>query len=63
MLQPIEPVLTTNRYAVLSVRSDIASDCDRWKQLEGINKKQIATNRKEMRKNKIILMGDSHVKG
>jgi hypothetical protein len=49
-----------NQFAVLR---DISSDCDQQKQLEGINKKQIARNRNELRKKKIVLMGDSHVKG
>jgi hypothetical protein len=49
-----------NQFAVLS---GTTSDCDRQKQLGGIKKKQIARNKIESRKNKIILMGDGHIKG
>jgi adenosyl cobinamide kinase/adenosyl cobinamide phosphate guanylyltransferase len=52
--------IIVNQFAVLS---RITSGCDRQKQLEGIKKKQIARNKKELGKNKIILMGDSHIKG
>jgi hypothetical protein len=40
-----------------------ASDCDRQKRFEEINKKQTVRNRKELGKNKIILLGDSQMKG
>jgi hypothetical protein len=44
-------------------RSNIVNDCDRQRQAEGINRKQRDRNRKETKKKKIILMGDSHMKG
>jgi hypothetical protein len=49
-----------NQFALLS---NTANDCDLQKQPEGTNMKQIAGNRKKLGKNKIILMGDSHMKG
>jgi hypothetical protein len=56
--KPQQITTIVNQFAVLS---EITSDCDRQKQLEGINKKQMDRNRMEFGKNKIILMGDSHI--
>jgi hypothetical protein len=44
------------------VLSNITNDCDRQKWLEATSKKQIARNKKEVGKNKIILMGVSQMK-
>jgi hypothetical protein len=45
------------------VLSNITNDCNRQKRSQATNKKQIARNRKELGKIKIILMGDSHMEG
>jgi hypothetical protein len=58
--KPQQITTIVNHFAVLS---DIVSGCDRQKWLEGINNKQTVRNRKELEKNKIILLGDSHMKG
>jgi capsular polysaccharide biosynthesis protein len=58
--KPQQITTIANQFAVLS---EITSDCDRQKQAEGVSKKQAAKNRKETGENKIILMGDSHMKG
>jgi hypothetical protein len=58
--KPQQITTIVNQYTVLS---NITNDCDRQKRLEATSKKQIARNKKELGKNKIILIRDSHMKG
>jgi hypothetical protein len=58
--KPQQITTIVNQYAVLS---NITNNCDQQKRLEATNKKQIARNKNKLGKNKIILMGDSHMKG
>jgi hypothetical protein len=58
--KPQQITTIVNQFAVLT---NITRDCDLQKQSEGTNKQQMARNRKKLGKNKIILMGDSHMKG
>lgn len=57
MGKPQQVTTTENMFAVLS---NVNNNHELQKQLEGINKQQLARN---MEKNKIILMGHSHIKG
>jgi hypothetical protein len=57
--KPQQITTIVNQFAVLN---EITSDCDRQKQAEGVSKKQAAKIERK-RENKIILMGDSHMKG
>jgi hypothetical protein len=42
---------------------EITSDYEQLKQLEGINNDLEARNKNEVAKNRILLMGDSHMRG